>query len=549
MRYHENNNVCGQGGLLVGGRKLLAVAVTAFAASVAALAPSVRADEPANRATIGPGAAGPTSRPTPEYTPKMSPFAKEIGELNPGFSPDPTYTGDYGAQEQLDIYGAKHPNKNERPPVELGQPLFDNGPYDQTSYFLGEKNPVYQHLWVFGDWRNVIAANRNGNFKKADQDTVATRLNLDIDYQFTSTERIHALIRPLDKNGSDFRYDFGGADTGFKGGLDGNIDALFFEGDAGAITQGFTNTPSKFDMPFTVGRIPLLFQNGVWMNDAIDGFAFTIPSRNSPALGISNMDITFFAGFDHITSGALIQTPAAGANKFVNDKFILDQAEVFGVASFIEASEGYYEIDYGYTDDRSGRGQSYHNFSAAFTKRYFNIVSNSIRAIFDMGQNPTDHNVTTADGFVIILENSFMTGQSQQTLVPYLNGWVGVGHPQSVARDAGAGGLLVNEGILFQPDGVTKYPTLDATANNTAGAALGVEYLFDLHQQIILETAAVIAGSRRDDRSVPGNELGFSVRYQIPINNAMLIRADWMYGFRQNANDLAGFRIEFRWKF
>ena len=45
---------------------------------------------------------------------------------------------------------------------------------------------------------------------------------------------------------------------------------------------GWTGKYSQLDMPVTVGLIPLLFQNGIWMDDAIVGVATTIPAKNNP---------------------------------------------------------------------------------------------------------------------------------------------------------------------------------------------------------------------------------------------------------------------------
>src|SRR4029077_8019277 len=135
------------------------------------------------------------------------------------------------------------------------------------------------------------------------------------------------------------------------------------------------------------------------------------------------------------------------------------------------------------------------------------------------------------------------------TLVPYCNLFVGVDHPQSVARDIGAGGVLKNTGILFETDGLTGYPTLDATANNTYGGALGVEYLFTLAQQLVLEAATVQVMDAPSQRVTPGAQYGAGVRYQLPLNHSWILRADAMYGWRDNNSNVAGARIELRYKF
>jgi hypothetical protein len=319
------------------------------------------------------------------------------------------------------------------------------------------------------------------------------------------------------------------------------VQALFFEGDAGAIGAGLTGRDSKLDLPFTFGLIPLLFQNGVWLQDAFTGAAFTIPARNSKLFDFSNFDVTFFAGFDQITSPAFLTSK----NKTPDNR----DARVVGVAFFVDALQGYWEGGYAYLiGDDALDGASYNNFTLAFTRRYFNLLSNSIRVIANAGQEGLPGIGRTANGVVFLMENSLVTSKPY-TVVPYCNLFAGIDHPQSVARDAGAGGVLNNTGILFEPDALTGYPTLDATANNTYGGALGLEYLFNLDQQIILETATVQVMDDANNRVAKGAEYGVGVRYQLPLNHSWILRADAMYGWRDANTDIAGTRVELRYKF
>ena len=182
-----------------------------------------------------------------------------------------------------------------------------------------------------------------------------------------------------------------------------------------------TGQYAPFDMPVTVGLIPLLFQNGVWMNDAIVGAAVTIPARNSPALDWSNFDVTFFTGFDQLN------TPAFG-----NDT----SSDVFGATTFIEAKGGYIEAGYAYVDDPSIANSGYNNVGLSYTRRYLNLVSNSMRVIVNSGQGGPESD-RTADGVLLLAENSFLTPW-QYNVIPYVNTFAGFNRPQSVAR-AGVG--------------------------------------------------------------------------------------------------------------
>jgi hypothetical protein len=452
--------------------------------------------------------------------------------VKPAFAPDPVNALPYDYQRQLDIYGAKHPNPTARPLLELGRELYGPGQFQPGINLFGEKNLLFPQLLFYGDIRNVVAWNDNGATEKG---LAAAKLNLDLDLKLTATERIHYFFTPLDQNGKGTFTQFGGTRPHVSNNeFDLTPDALFFEGDLARLFAGFTGRDNSHDLPFTVGLIPLLFQNGIWLQDAFDGFAFTIPARNSPSLQITNMDVTFFAGFDQVT------TPALRGDHDGN---------VFGVTTFIEANHGYWELGYGYVEGTGASSDlSYHNISAAFTKRYFDRLSNSVRIIANVGQNPAPGKARTADGVLLLVENSLVSSLPS-TLVPYLNGWVGFHRPQSLARAAGAGGVLLNTGITFETDGITGFPKLDDTAHNTYGAALGIEYLFDLHQQLVFELAGLNTFGNPAQRTAPGAQYGVGVRWQLPLNNAWILRADAIAARRDLLPDIAGVRVELRRKF
>ena len=107
-----------------------------------------------------------------------------------------------------------------------------------------------------------------------------------------------------------------------------------------------------------------------------------------------------------------------------------------------------------------------------------------------------------------------------------------------------------NTGINFEPDLLNGYPTLDPTANNTYGGALGLNLLGpELNHQLVVEAAFVGVMENQDDRRALGNQAALGMRYQVPLSYRTLIRMDSMYGWRENDDDLVGGRVEYRWKF
>ena len=308
---------------------------------------------------------------------------------------------------------------------------------------------------------------------------------------------------------------------------------MFFEGDLGYMLGGLAGIEAPFDLPFTVGLIPLLFQNGYWVEDAFVGAAATIPAQHSAWLDWSNFDTTFFVAFDQVT------TPAVGIDNHA--------ARVVGATTFVESRGGYFEGGYAYVDDRRGSRQ-YHNIGLSYTRRYLNLVSNSLRLVVNQGQQgPRD--ARTADGFLVVIENSFLTSRPYN-VIPYVNVFAGFGSPQSVARAGGAGGILRNVGINFETDGLTGYPTLDATGNDTYGAAVGLNLLgADFLSQLILEFAFLQVFDNDSNRNAPADQYAVGARYQFPISNAHLLRFDVMHGWLREIEDVTGARAEFRWKF
>jgi len=465
--------------------------------------------------------------------------ARKEGKLvQDAFRPDPQYDARYNAQGQVDVYGAKSAVEPPRPPLELGRQQYTSGLYDASSTLLGKLNPLLPGLAVYGDWRTAVAYNNN-NGKDIAQ--IATRLNIDVDLKITGTERIHAFFTPIQDDNIYTRFEFGGGDGDeqFTAELDPDPQTLFFEGDFGSLYSGFSGKEASFDLPFTVGLFPLFLQNGIWANDAILGGAVTLPARNSAALGLANFDITFFAAFDNVDNAGNISADE-------------DDNPLYGVTAFVDAFDGFVEAGYGLIQGRDELdGILTHFLTAAYTRRYYNTLSNSTRLFVNFADDPSanflDDLEGENDGFAIISENSLISGLPS-TLIPYANFFVGFGNPQPLV-DGNNAGILKNVGINFETDALTGYPKLDDTGSNAFGGAIGLQYLFNLDRQIVFEVA-MVQPFEDDGIGAQDAQYGFGIRYQVPINRAWLFRADATYQILEGADeDNFGIRAEIRRKF
>ena len=109
-------------------------------------------------------------------------------------------------------------------------------------------------------------------------------------------------------------------------------------------------------------------------------------------------------------------------------------------------------------------------------------------------------------------------------------------------------GILKNVGINFETDALTGYPKLNDTAADAWGGAIGLQYLFNLDQQLVFE-AAMVQPFNSDGTGVQDPQYGLGVRYQIALNHSWILRADATYHFIDGAEDNFGVRTELRRKF
>ncbi len=425
------------------------------------------------------------------------------------FKADPFYDNrEYDERSQLGIYGGKSPVDTPRALLELGYPIYQNGPIPEASYWLGKNNPVTSQFTVYGDMR--LSATSLGE----SDSTLSADMNLEIDWKLTGTERIHLTLSPLrDEDAGEFTRiesindeDESNTELNFK------AEGLFFEGDIGSITGGYSDEPHSWNMPIAFGKMPLVFQNGYFLDDAITGVAFAVISRNSPKLNISNYDISLFAGFED-----------------VEQAFPDDSSSAVGVSAYLDATSGHWELNAG---SSTSDIVDFTSIAVGFTRRYGNWLSNSVRILNSSGSFTDDAPADQADellsGTLLVLENSLITSKPS-TLIPYLNLFAADGSPQQLA---GKNNILDKVGITFESNPVTLFSGIDPVARNNAGLALGLEYLFSLDQQFIIELGYSDVLDDKDTDSpaqITDTNLALGLRYQKNINTAWAYKVDFVH--------------------
>ncbi|MEQ9121128.1 MAG: hypothetical protein RIM80_00975, partial [Alphaproteobacteria bacterium] len=62
-------------------------------------------------------------------------------------------------------------------------------------------------------------------------------------------------------------------------------------------------------------------------------------------------------------------------------------------------------------------------------------------------------------------------------------------------------------------------------------------------------TVQMLEGNNQPGQPAQGPQYGLGFRYQVPVTDRVILRADGIYGIRENLDNIAGARVEVRVKF
>lgn len=413
-----------------------------------------------------------------------------------------------------------------KPILELGEPFLGTGTLDPG--FRLPTGAVWQpSLLAFGTLRTAIQtfeADLAGDSRITE---LATRLDLFFNLQLSGSERLVVGFRTFDEGGRFTSYFFEHPDPAldgeFRDELDAEIESLFFEGDFGEIfpnldTEDFGST----DIGFSVGRQPLLFQEGLLIDDSIDGIGLT---RNTLLpKGTSNFRVTFFYGWDNVNAGAVERN-----------------AKVFALLSSTDFRLSTVDIDVAYVDaDDATGGLVAAGISAV---QRLGLTNSSFRLLGSMATD--DETPWSTDGFLLFSELSWTPHHTHDLL--YVNTFLAIDEYSAAARGPAVGGPLGRAGINFAAVGLGSFAApLSSRASDVAGGAIGYQKFFDhTRQQVIVE-----AGARVGTSSLIEDAYAATVRYQKALGQHFVAVVDG-FGSHQTDSDrtLWGGRLELVLKF
>lgn len=468
------------------------------------------------------------------------PVAPEAPDEAPPAQPPPVirFTNRVLTDSASYVTGEAYPYDVESVPQVRPRPLFELGDPFQGQGFLNDGielpggavwNPS---LLVFGTFRTAVQAFDDGVRRPNGFDyrsEWANRLDLFVNLRLSATERILFGIRPMDDptrgdnlNRSQFTgWEFEPREKGVER-FNGRVRTLFFEGDLGEMFPILDpSDDSPLDLGFSIGRQPLLFQDGVLINGTMDAVGITHNNFHLP--GSSKMRLTAIYAMPD-----MIQTTQA--NRF----------DVVAFQSEIDTSWSTIELDGAYRNSRGGSGSGLF-FGVGVIQRIWKL--NSVfryNLSTPLGRGPGE----IGNGHLFISELS-LDLPWPHALAPlvYMNAFLGIDHYQSAFRDSGAGGPLGRVGILFASPGIGRYGSpLNAFPDRSWGGALGCQmFLGELKQtQFVVEV-----GTRSSlQESVADSAVGVSARVQQGLFGQALITVEGFFAKQERLHEAAGGRLE-----
>ncbi len=404
--------------------------------------------------------------------------------------------------------------------IELGNPYLGTGRIKPGIQL--PTGAVWQpSLIVFGTLRTALQSFDEGGTRFTE---LATRLDLFANLQLSGTERLVLGFRSLDQEGRftsyilepdpddpAFRAAFGDDGDRFREELNAEIQSLYFEGDFGEIFPRLDSGDfRRADVGFSIGRQPLQFQEGMLIQDSIDGVGLT---RNTLLpKGTSNFRATLFVGVDEVHR----------AN--VEDR----DAEIIALLTSTDFRRSTVDADLVYVRGGETTGDLIAGGISAVQR--IGVKNTSLRLL--ASHAPDVETSQATDGALLFGELSWTPHYTDDLI--YFTGFLAVDEFSSAARGPATGGPLGRAGINFAAVGLGSYGApLSSRARDVAGGAFGYQKFYGpaKRRQLLAEV-----GLRVGTASEVADEAAATLRYQMAVGRRLVLVWDGFVGQRDGGS-------------
>lgn len=401
--------------------------------------------------------------------------------------------------------------KRPKPILELGEPFLGTGTL-RTGFRLPTGAVWQPSALVFGNLR-LAAQSFESDAGTGRVTELATRLDLFLNLQLSGTERLIAGIRAFDGDGRFTSYFFENPDPTldgeFQDEFDADLETLFFEGDFGEIFPNLDREDfGRFDYGFSIGRQPLLFQEGLLINDTVDGIGIT---RNTLLLGNSpNFRATFFYGWNNLDT-------SFGAER---------DGKLYALFTSTDTRTSTIDADIAYVDADDFSGDLL--VAGVSAVQRLGAVNSSFRVL---GSVATDEVTATAtDGYLLFSELAWTPHGTVDLF--YVNNFWAIDQFSPAARGAGGagGGPLGRAGVTFASVGLGSFDApLSNRAFDVVGGAIGYQhFLAATRKQLVFELGYRVGTQDTEPDAVAG-----LIRFQSAAGKHLVFVVDGFAGYRE----------------
>ena len=370
-------------------------------------------------------------------------------------------------------------------------------------------------LWVYGTYRTAMQTFDGSNGSVSEW---ANRFDLFSHLRLSGTEHAVLSFRPVDKQGflTGYYWDPETSPEGWHSDFNLDLGNLFFEGEIGQLVPALGT-----DIAFSVGKQPLVFQEGMIINDALYGVGLAKNALHP--FGFSNLMASLLYGW-------------GGINRETGED---DSARLLSLFTEADVSFGTVNANLVYlmADKATGDGL-YTGFSSIQRLGRFSTAFYA-NASIPVGQETANN----SRGFLLFSEFSF-SPYARPDDIAYFNSFWAIDRFSSAARQTP--GPLGRAGILFEPAGIGRYGAalagldLSPKAHDLFGAIFGYQiFLGSKRQQLTVEL-----GGRKDTNDIQQGAGAVGMRYQRAVGQRFVMRVDTFTTWHQERDAAYGGRLE-----
>lgn len=411
--------------------------------------------------------------------------------------------------------------KRPRPPIEIGEPFL--GPGRVASGLKLPTGATWQpRLVIWGRMRTAVQALEPGDDPAVSE--WVNRLDLFVQLSLTGTERIVVSISPLNDGSQTSGYTFDSATgSGAHQGFNADIRSLYFEGELAELIPALDRADRHpLDLGLTVGRIPVLFQDGLLIDDSLNAFGL---AKNSIRLAsASNLRLSTLVAWSDIHRGG--------------DNSLDRGATLYGLFAEADLPASTIAADLVYVDGGEASDSVHAGVSSV---RRLGPLNTTLRLLASYAADGDDE----ATGTGLLLTAGLSHTPERTHDLAYLNLFAAIDRYTPAARASDLGGPLGRLGILFDGSGVGNFSApLADDASDAVGAAVGYHKMLDGGRtQLLLELAT------RHDHDDGETSLGVGARLQRALGRRFVLRSDLLAAVAADNSPCFGGRAEFMVKF